>query len=181
MTRQLELYRERQTLHCIKSNKPRNFVSIANSNVELLLQWKLSPQITQSWCLQMPLIITNYKQMWYSMENFGVNLSRETDEFGDRWRTNDGRVRQPLTTTRTTWRRNIANIHYHTALLLSTKVISIKTQYFGMFVCHLFVLEDVGGMREIVIHHTNCHRLQQRLQEQTCSLKHAFHFLCRYN
>lgn len=57
--------------------------------------------------------------------------------------------------------------HNHTTLLLSTKVIFMRTQYFGMFVCHLFVLEVVGGMREIVIHHNSCHHLQQRLKEQT--------------
>lgn len=48
---------------------------------------------------------------------------------------------------------------YLTTLLLSTKVISVIKLYFGKFMCHLLVLEVVGGMREIVIRHTNCHRI----------------------
>lgn len=73
-------------------------------------------------------------------------------------------MRQPIITTRAL----PTYTFYHTALLLSTKVIS-ETQYFGMFVCHLLVLEIVGGMREVIILRANRHRVQQRIKD-----KHVF-------
>lgn len=68
---------------------------------------------------------------------------------------------------------------YHTTLLLSTKVISIETQYFGMFVCHLLLIEVVGRMRENISRHSNCHRKQQRFKKlhKLYSLKHCLSFV----